>query len=133
MNNVVDLIEKPYLRADLPAIEIGDTVRVHTRIVEADNKERIQIFEGVVIRWRKGGLRSTVTVRKVSHGVGVERVFPIHAPTVAKFEIKARGEVRRARLYYLRDLEGKAARIKARSVESDNDAPGGAAGKSKKA
>ncbi len=131
MNNVVDLIEKPYLRADLPAIEIGDTVRVHTRIVEADNKERIQIFEGVVIRWRKGGLRSTVTVRKVSHGVGVERVFPIHAPTVAKFEIKARGEVRRARLYYLRDLEGKAARIKARTVEADgSETPAG--GKAKK-
>lgn len=123
MSNVVDLVEKPYLRTDLPAIEIGDTIRVHTRIVEADNKERIQIFEGVVIRWRKGGLRSTVTVRKISHGVGVERVFPIHAPTVAKFEIKSRGEVRRARLYYLRDLEGKAARIKARTVENDDSAP----------
>jgi len=120
MNNVVDLIEKPYLRTDMPAIEIGDTVRVHTRIVEAENKERIQIFEGVVIRWRKGGLRSTVTVRKISHGVGVERVFPIHTPAVAKIEIKSRGQVRRARLYYLRDLEGKAARIKARSVEGND-------------
>ena len=119
MNNVVDLIEKPYLRTDVPDIEIGDTVRVHTRIVEGENKERIQIFEGVVIRWRKGGLRSTVTVRKISHGVGVERVFPIHTPAVAKIELKSRGQVRRARLYYLRDLEGKAARIKARSVEGE--------------
>lgn len=119
MSNVVDLVEKPYIRPDLPPMEIGDTVRVHTKLVEADGKERIQIFEGVLIRWRKGGIRSTVTIRKVSHGVGVERVFPVHTPAVAKFEIKARGEVRRARLYYLRDLEGKAARIKARTVEGD--------------
>jgi large subunit ribosomal protein L19 len=124
MSNVVDLIEKPYLRTDLPPMEIGDTIRVHTKLVEADGKERIQIFEGVVIRWRKGGVASTITVRKVSHGIGVERVFPVHTPTVAKFEIKARGEVRRARLYYLRDLEGKAARIKARTVESDSDGRG---------
>lgn len=121
MSTVVELVEKPYLRADVPPIEIGDTVRVHTKISEGDNKERIQIFEGVVIRWRKGGVASTLTVRKVSHGVGVERIFPIHTPSVAKIEIKARGQVRRARLYYLRDLAGKAARIKARSVEGDDE------------
>ncbi|MCC7386183.1 MAG: 50S ribosomal protein L19 [Deltaproteobacteria bacterium] len=122
MTNPVDQIEQSYLR-ELPPIEIGDTVRVHTKIREGD-KERIQIFEGVVLRWKRGGLRSTVTVRKVSHGVGVERIFPVHAPTIDKIEVKSRGRVRRARLYYLRDLAGKAARIKARSGlgESEGEA-----------
>ncbi|MFO0727360.1 MAG: 50S ribosomal protein L19 [Myxococcota bacterium] len=122
MSTVVELVEKSYLRADIPQIEIGDTVRVHTKISEGDNKERIQIFEGIVIRWRKGGINSTLTVRKISHGVGVERIFPIHTPSVAKIEIKARGQVRRARLYYLRDLAGKAARIKARAMDGEEGA-----------
>ena len=124
MSTPVELVEQSYLRTDIPQIEIGDTVRVHTKISEGDNKERIQIFEGVVIRWRRGGVASTLTARKVSHGVGVERIFPIHTPTVAKIEIKARGTVRRARLYYLRDLAGKAARIKARAMDTD-EAPSG--------
>jgi large subunit ribosomal protein L19 len=117
-NNVVDLVEKPYLRDKLPPIEIGDTVRVHTKIREGD-KERIQIFEGVVIRWKRGGLSAAITVRKISHGVGVERIFPIHTPSIEKIEVKARGVVRRARLYYLRDLSGKAARIRARAGETE--------------
>jgi large subunit ribosomal protein L19 len=120
MSSQLDFVEKPYLRTDVPAIEIGDTVRVHTRIIEGEGKERIQIFEGVVIRWRRGGVASTITVRKVSHGIGVERIFPIHTKSVARIEVAARGEVRRARLYYLRNLAGKAARIKGRVVtESD--------------
>lgn len=124
-SNVIDLVEKPYLRDKLPGIEIGDTIRVHTKIKEGD-KERVQIFEGVVIRWKRGGLRSSITVRKISHGVGVERIFPIHTPTVDKIEVKARGVVRRSRLFYLRDLAGKAARIKARSG-GESEAGGGAA------
>ena len=111
--SVRDLVEKPYLRPEIPPIEIGDTVRVHTKIREGE-KERIQVFEGVVIRWRKGGINSAITVRKVSHGVGVERIFPLHTPNVDKVEIKTRGVVRRARLYYLRQRSGKAARIKSR-------------------
>jgi large subunit ribosomal protein L19 len=122
MSNILDSVEKAQLR-ELPAVEIGDTVRVHTKIKEGD-KERVQIFEGVVIRWRRGGLRATMTVRKISHGVGVERIFPIHAPSIEKIEVKARGVVRRARLYYLRDLAGKAARIRARSGgEAEEAAP----------
>ncbi len=111
MNTVIDEIEKQYLRTDLPKLRIGDTVRVHTKIKEGD-KERIQVFEGIIIGWKKGGLRATITVRKVSHGVGVERIFPIHAPTVDRIEVKSHGQVRRAKLYYLRDLAGKAARVK---------------------
>lgn len=111
MNTVIDRIEKSHLRTDLPAIRIGDTLRVHTKIREGE-KERIQVFEGVVIRWKKGGLRSSLTVRKISHGVGVERTFPLHTPTIDKIEVKSHGTVRRARLYYLRNLSGKAARIK---------------------
>jgi len=113
--NVQQIIEQPYLRSDLPAMEIGDTLRVHTRIREGE-KERIQIFEGVLIRWKRGSANSAITVRKISHGIGVERVFPVHSPTVGKIEIKAQGAVRRARLFYLRKLTGKKARIKARKV-----------------
>jgi large subunit ribosomal protein L19 len=113
MNGVVDQIEAAYLKKDIPHIQIGDTVRIHTKIKEGE-KERIQIFEGIVIRWKKGGLRSSITVRKISHGVGVERIFPLHTPTIDKIEVKSHGQVRRARLYYLRDLSGKAARIKER-------------------
>lgn len=114
MNSLIEAVEKTYLRTDHPELQIGDTVRVHTKIREGD-KERIQIFEGVVIRWRRGGVAASITVRKVSHGVGVERVFPLSTPTIDKIEVKSHGRVRRSRLYYLRDLSGKAARIKERT------------------
>ena len=103
-------IESRYVRKDLPQFRAGDTVRVHTKIKEGD-KERIQVFEGVVIRHRKGDVRATFTVRKVSYGVGVERIFPVHSPRIDKVEVMSHGEVRRARLYYLRELQGKAARL----------------------
>jgi large subunit ribosomal protein L19 len=99
------------MRMDLPDFTAGDTVKVHFKIVEGE-KERIQVFEGVVIRKRKGGVGATFTVRKVSYGIGVERIFPSHSPRIEKIEIVNRGRVRRARLYYLRQLRGKAARIK---------------------
>lgn len=114
MNSVIDEIEKNYLRSDLPQLRIGDTVRVHTKIKEGD-KERIQVFEGIVIRYRKGGAKASITVRKVSHGVGVERIYPLSTPSIDKIEVKSHGQVRRAKLYYLRNLSGKAARIKERS------------------
>ncbi|HJL39719.1 MAG TPA: 50S ribosomal protein L19 [Myxococcales bacterium LLY-WYZ-16_1] len=113
MDSVIDEVGEPYLRKH-PEIRVGDTVRVHTRIREGD-KERIQVFEGVVIRYRKGGIHASLTVRKVSYGIGVERIFPLHTPTVEKIEIKSHGRVRRAKLYYLRNLSGKAARIPERS------------------
>ena len=109
--NPIDKIEAEQLRKDVPAFKPGDTVRVHVRVVEGD-KERVQVFEGVVTRRRGRGPSATFTVRKVSYGVGVERIFPIESPQVKKVEIKARGHVRRARLYYLRDLAGKAARLR---------------------
>jgi len=111
--NPVDLVERGYLRTDHPEFRPGDTVRVHYRIQEGD-KERIQVFEGVVIRKRGGGTRATFTVRKVSYGVGVERIFPLHSPFIEKIEVVSRGKVRRARLYYLRERSGKSARIKER-------------------
>jgi large subunit ribosomal protein L19 len=107
----MEYIEKEQMRIDLPNFNVGDTVRVHFKIVEGE-KERIQVFEGVVIRKRKGGVGATFTVRKVSYGIGVERIFPLHSPRIEKIEIVNRGRVRRARLYYLRTLRGKAARIK---------------------
>jgi large subunit ribosomal protein L19 len=103
-------IQKKYVKKDLPELRAGDTVRVHTKIKEGD-KERIQVFEGVVIAFRKGGTGSTFTVRKVSYGVGVERIFPLHSPRIDKIEVMGHGEVRRARLFYLRELQGKAARL----------------------
>src|SRR6476659_456644 len=103
-------IESSYRRADLPDLRSGDSVRVHTLIKEGD-KERVQIFEGVVIGQHRGGSRASFTVRKVSYGVGVERIFPLHTSRIEKIEVLSRGEVRRARLNYLRELEGKAARI----------------------
>jgi large subunit ribosomal protein L19 len=109
--NTVDPIEKPRLRDDLPAFRAGDTVRVHVRVVEA-GRERIQVFQGVVIRRRGGGLRATFTARKVSFGVGVERTFPLHSPQIARIEVVSRGDVRRAKLYYLRERRGKRARIR---------------------
>ncbi len=109
--DVIQAIDKEHMRLDIPDFKAGDTVKVHARIKEGD-KERIQIFQGVVIRRRKGELGATFTVRKVSYGVGVERIFPLHSPSIDKIEIVTRGRVRRGRLYYLRKLRGKAARIK---------------------
>ncbi len=108
--NTIDRIEAEQLRADLPPFRPGDTVRVHVKIVEGD-KERIQPFEGVVIRKTRGANRATFTVRKVSYGIGVERTFPLHSPRIDRVDVVMHGQVRRARLYYLRDLSGKAARI----------------------
>src|SRR6266436_8608692 len=99
--NKTDLVEKSFLRTDLPEFRPGDTVKVHVRVVEG-NRERVQIFQGVVIRRQGGGLRETFTVRKMSFGVGVERTFPVHSPKIERIEIAARGDVRRAKLYYLR-------------------------------
>ncbi len=103
-------IEAKYLRKDLPDFRAGDTVRVHTKIKEGD-KERIQVYEGVVIASSGGSARSMFTVRKVSYGVGVERIFPLHSPRIDRIEVVGRGDVRRSRLYYLRNLQGKAARL----------------------
>jgi large subunit ribosomal protein L19 len=106
----IEFIEKKQIRTDLPQFRAGDTVRVHTKISEGD-KDRIQIFEGVVIRRRLGQSRATFTVRKMSYGVGVERIFPTHSPRIDKVEVVSAGKVKRARLYYLRKLQGRAARI----------------------
>ena len=106
-------VELPYLKPDVPEFRAGDTVKVHVRVVEGQ-KERIQVFQGVVIARRGGGTRETFTVRKISGGVAVERIFPLHSPAVAKIEVVRRGKVRRAKLYYLRELRGKAARIEER-------------------
>ena len=113
--DVIKALNAEQLRSDIPEFRPGDTLRVHGIIVEGD-KERIQVFEGVCIRRSGGGPAATFTVRKSSYGVGVERTFPIHSPRVDKIEVKSRGEVRRSRLYYLRDLSGKAARIKERKI-----------------
>ena len=104
-------VELPYLKTDLPEFRGGDTVRVHVRVVEGE-KERIQIFQGVVIGRKGGGTRETFAVRKISGGVAVERIFPLHSPSIAKIEVVRQGRVRRAKLYYLRKLTGKAARLK---------------------
>ena len=114
--NTTDLVEHSYLRKGLPLFRPGDTVKVHARVVEG-NRERVQVFQGVVIRRSGGGLRETFTVRKISFGVGVERTFPLHSPSIAKLEVVQRGHVRRAKLYYLRDLRGKKARIKERRID----------------
>ncbi len=111
--NRTDLVERPRLREDLPEFQAGDTLRVHVRVAEA-GRERIQVFQGVVIRRQGGGLRETFTVRKVSFGVGVERTFPVHSPTIARIEVMSRGRVRRAKLYYLRERRGKRARLRER-------------------
>jgi large subunit ribosomal protein L19 len=109
--NLMELVEREQLRTDLPDFRAGDTIRVHVKIVEGE-KERIQPFEGVVIRKKKGGIRSAFTVRKISYGIGVERVFPLHSPRLDRIDVISRGKVRRARLFYLRSLKGKAARIR---------------------
>lgn len=115
--NRLDLVENTQLRDNIPAFQPGDTVRVHVRIKEG-NKERIQAFEGVCIARKHGGVRETVTVRKISFGVGVERIFPLHATVIDHIDVIRRGKVRRAKLYYLRDLRGKAARIKERDTRN---------------
>ena len=109
--NIIDTIEKEGMRTDIPVFNIGDTVKVHVRIKEGE-KERIQIFEGIVIAKKHGGVSETFTVRKTAYGVGVERVFPINSPFVEKVEIVRHGRVRRAKLFYLRDRVGKAAKVK---------------------
>lgn len=111
MHKLIQDITKEQLKQDLPAFRPGDTVRVHVKVVEG-TRERIQVFEGVVIKRRGGGISETFTVRKISYGVGVERTFPVHSPKIAQLDVKRRGKVRRAKLYYLRNLRGKAARIK---------------------
>jgi large subunit ribosomal protein L19 len=108
---ITDVVERAQLRDDLPDFRPGDTVKVHVRVVEG-SRERIQVFQGFVLRRQGGGLRETFTVRKVSFGVGVERTFPMHSPSIAKVELVTRGDVRRAKLYYLRERTGRAAKIK---------------------
>ncbi|TDJ00483.1 MAG: 50S ribosomal protein L19 [Candidatus Dadabacteria bacterium] len=114
MMNIVDEIEKTMMRSDLPDFRAGDTVAVHYKIKEGE-RERIQVFEGVVIAKKNGGARETFIVRKISYGVGVERIFPLHSPLIDKIEVKRQGKVRRAKLYYLRGLSKKASRIKERT------------------
>ncbi|NCD25942.1 MAG: 50S ribosomal protein L19 [Deltaproteobacteria bacterium] len=109
--NIIQKIENEQLRADIPKFRAGDTVKVHTRIIEGE-KERIQVFQGVVLRLKRGTTDSTFVVRKMSDGVGVERIFPLHAPCIDRIEVISEGVVRQSRIYYLRKLKGKAARIK---------------------
>src|ERR687883_1517487 len=119
---ITDVVERAQLRDDLPDFRPGDTVKVHVRVVEG-SRERIQVFQGFVLRRQGGGLRETFTVRKVSFGVGVERTFPVHSPSVAKVEITQKGRVRRAKLYYLRERRGKRARIRERREAEVTAAP----------
>jgi large subunit ribosomal protein L19 len=111
MTNVIDLVDGAAARDDIPQFRAGDTLKVHVKVVEG-NRSRIQVFQGVCIRLQGSGIRRTFTVRKVSFGVGVERTFPLHTPIIDRIEVVTRGDVRRAKLYYLRDLRGKAAKIK---------------------
>jgi large subunit ribosomal protein L19 len=109
--NIVETLENEQMRVDIPAFKAGDTIRVHARIKEGE-KERIQVFQGFVLRKRKGKTGATFTVRKISYGIGVERIFPLHSPSIDKIEVVSRGKVRQGRIYYMRKLRGKAARIK---------------------
>src|SRR5215468_3234708 len=109
--NTLDALDAQSQRTDIPSFRAGDTLKVHARVVEG-NRSRVQVFQGVVIRRQGSGLRETFTIRKISFGVGVERTFPVHTPVIDKIEVVTRGDVRRAKLYYLRDLRGKAAKIK---------------------
>src|SRR5215831_21284657 len=118
MNPIVEDIERRQLRNDIPQFQPGDTVRVHVKIKEGD-KERVQVFEGVVIARKHSGVRETITVRKTSFGVGVERIFPLHASVIDRIELVRQGRVRRAKLYYLRKLRGKAARIRERDTRGE--------------
>jgi len=110
MNSVIQKLEERFQRKDLPEFRVGDTVRLQVKVVEGE-KERIQSFEGIVIKMNRGGNRAAFTVRKISYGIGVERIFPLHSPRIDKIQVLSRGKVRRARLYYLRGLAGKAARV----------------------
>ncbi len=121
MTQKIKLVETGFLRNDIPDFRYGDTVRVHVRVVEGD-KERIQLYEGVVISRRGEGMSETITVRKISHGVGVERIFPLHTPTIAKIEVVKRGKARRAKLFYLRKRTGKAA-LKVKELETKEETP----------
>jgi large subunit ribosomal protein L19 len=125
--NRLDAVEKMQMTRELPEMQPGDTVRVHVRIKESETKERIQIFEGLIIARKGGGVRESITVRKTSFGVGVERIFPLHATIVQQIEVIKRGRVRRAKLYYLRDLRGKAARIRERDTRQATTASSGQA------
>jgi len=116
--NVLDAIDAASLRKDIPNFRPGDELKVHVRVIEG-NKSRVQVFQGLVIARRGSGIRETFTVRKISYGVGVERVFPVHAPVIEKIELVRKGEVRRSKLYYLRDLRGKAAKIRERRGGED--------------
>lgn len=131
---VLKNVEAPQLKSDLPEFGPGDTVRVHVRVIEGD-KERLQVFQGVVLGRRGSGVRASFTVRKVSDGVGVERIFPLHSPSVGKIELVRRGAVRRAKIYYLSELKGKSARIKEKrpSASAKGAAKGSAKGRSGKA
>ena len=115
--HTLDTLDAASLRSDIPSFRSGDTLKVHVRVIEG-NKSRVQVFQGVVIRRSGGGVRETFTVRKISYGVGVERTFPVHSPVIDQIEVVSRGEVRRAKLYYLRDRRGKAAKIKERRETS---------------
>ena len=116
--NVLDAVDAASLRKDLPNFRPGDELKVHVRVIEG-NKSRIQVFQGLVIARQGSGIRETFTIRKISYGVGVERIFPVHAPVIEKIELVRKGEVRRAKLYYLRDLRGKAAKIRERRGADD--------------
>lgn len=111
--NAIQLIEQQQLRKDVPQFNVGDTVKVHAKVVEG-KRERIQVFEGIVLKKQNGGIRETFTVRKISYGVGVERTFPLHSPRIEKIEVVRKGKVRRAKLNYLRNRVGKAAKVKER-------------------
>jgi large subunit ribosomal protein L19 len=119
MHTAIAEIEQAQVRDDIPGFRPGDTLKVHVKVTEG-NRSRIQVFQGFVIGRQGGGLRETFTIRKVSYGVGVERTFPVHSPSIDKIEVVTRGRVRRAKLYYLRDLRGKAARIKERRDNTSN-------------
>ena len=120
MNPTIEAIEREQLQQNVPDFKPGDTLKVHVKVIEGE-KERIQVFAGVVIRRSRGGIRSNFTVRKVSYGIGVERTFPLHSPRIDKIEVVTRGHVRRAKLYYLRGLSGKAARITAEKSEKTGE------------
>lgn len=115
MSTIIDRINEEHMRQDLPAFRPGDSIKVHIRIIEG-TKERVQIFQGIVIKRKKGDMNASYTVRKMSHGIGVEKVFCLHNPRIEKIEVVTRGRVRRSRLYYLRNLRGKAARIRERGL-----------------
>ena len=118
MSNIISELEKEQIRTDLPEIEVGDTVRVFVKVIEG-NRERLQNFEGVIIKIQGGGVRKSFTVRRISYGVGVERTFPYNSPRIGRIEVIRHGVVRRAKLFYLRDLSGKAAKIRERIEEKD--------------